>query len=168
MEVTSCVFLSTIRIPTSISNRLSRDRTPLSIRNCRPHCATIILTTKRRMSRCSILTLVLEMRMSNNIREVIGGVFSSAIAVPASVSVGFSRDVAPLGVGDGYVDVACAIVLVSTRHAPEALGRDAISDVGERLDDPGEVLGGVFFASVRVPASVSFCLSRDVAVLGVS
>jgi len=167
VEVSSGVFLSSIRIPAGLSNSFSRDGSPLGVCNRRPNISTIILASKSRMNR-GVSIAVSKMSVSNAIGEVIGGILLSSIAIPASVTVGLSRNVSPLGVSNSNKDGSSTIVLVSTGHSPESRRRNSVSDVAQWMNNPREVVGGVFFSSIRIPAVSSLGFSRNVTMLSVS
>ena len=97
--------------------------------------------------------------------EVASGVFLSSIRVPAGVSEGLSRDGSPLGVGNSRPNSSA--IMLSSKSRMSRVGILGVVLKVSMSNNIGEVIGGVLFSSIAVPAGVSVSLSRNVSPLGV-
>jgi len=167
-EAVCGVFFSSISVPAVVSFGLAGNVSVGSVGNGNPDCSSSIGLVSLRSTcggvRAHLAVNQGELR-SNDPREIVGGVLSSAIRVPATVSNGLGWNVSVGSVGNYTPECASSVSLVTASNS----ARRRTTSVADKLvsidNDPGEVASSVFFSAIWEPRLVSGRLSRDVSPL---
>jgi len=167
-EVAGGVFSTTKRIPAGVSRGLARNVSFRSMSNGNPKrtkVGLVALWSGRTWLR-ELLVSQQHKRRADDPVKVMGGVFCTAIRIPAFVSGSLARDVAVGGVCNG-TEKRAKVWLMTTSNGARRRTTSIAHHLVASGNNPGEIACLVLFSTVGIPSFISSSFARNVSILRV-